>query len=83
MVPLWLGTELGGSLEEYGTSVAGNRARSDLSRIWYLCGWEQSQEAIYKNMVPLWLGTELGGSLEEYGTSVAGNRARSDLSRIW
>jgi hypothetical protein len=42
MIPLWLGTELGGSLQEYGTSVARNRARREFTRIWYLCGREQS-----------------------------------------
>jgi hypothetical protein len=67
MVPLWLGTELGGSLQEYGTSVAGNRARREFRRI----------------MVPLWLGTELEGSFQEYGISVAGNRARREFTRIW
>ncbi len=30
MVPLWLGTELGRSLQEYGTSVAENRVRGSL-----------------------------------------------------
>jgi hypothetical protein len=48
MVPLWLGTGLGGSLQEYGTSVAGNRARSEFTRIWYLCGWEQSYRGKYQ-----------------------------------
>jgi hypothetical protein len=67
MVPLWPGTELGVSLQEYGISVAGNRARREFRRI----------------MVPLWPGTELGVSLQEYGTSVAGNRARRQFIRIW
>jgi hypothetical protein len=83
MVPLWLGQELGGSSQECGTSVAENRVRREFTRIWHLCGWEQSKEGVYKNMVPLWLGTELGVTFQEYGTSVAGNRARREFTRLW
>ncbi len=68
MVPLWLGTELGGSLQEYGTSAAGNRTRGKYvmakGTVAAFSGWEIGAG---KNMLGIW----------EYinCSPVAGNRA--------